>query len=445
MSCCWVAAINIYLPSSVLCFRSKTRSSRKSAESVCQLPMDLWAKVFAYLKPNHLAAVQLFAMNDTDKEKLAVAEVATAQALYHKLKLVCSNFKQVFQEHSELSDELILAECNDTHMVPDALVWLRQSGSAICKFTAFYGGLTQDMLLAAMSSSAPQLKYVHLSAPVRDTLSGLLAFKSLKYCSLTKPGDALILYPLHGLPCLEYLSLQSGTFNRLAIPCCLTILLIYDNVVSCAQELCSFMPLQTLAIVSSKVSSLHDLGLLACTFLDDLELGECLVTAADPANDFAAGQQAPLRIPDLSLLTNLSHLDVSLASSDVWVFDAGWLYQMASIESLACTVHGTLLLDKCLTQLSKLKDLQLSSKNSTDAKQQILYHAINWEALHQLTHLSFAGPSSFDESTLKLTSIDKLRLVSLSGVCPTDKFTVTYLDMLAHSLAAHRPQVVFEM
>jgi len=203
--------------------------------------------------------------------------------------------------------------------------------------------------------------------------------------------------------------------------------------------------LQILAIVSSKVSSLHDLKLLACTFLDDLELGECAVTAADPANDFAVGQQGSLCIPDLSLLTNLSHLDVSLASSDVWVFDAGWLYKMASIESLACTVHGALLFDNRLTQLSRLKDLQLSSKNSTDARREIRCHAIEWEALHHLTHLSFAGPSSFDESILKITLIDKLRLVSLSGLRPTDNFTVTYLAMLTHRSAVHRPRVVFEM
>ena len=409
--------------------------------------MDLWAKVFAYLKPNPTAAVEVFDMDDTDEEqKQDVSKVVTAQAHYHKLKLVCSKFKQVFQEHSELSDEIILAEGNQSHMVPNALVWLRQRGSAIRSFTAFYGGPIQDMVLAAMSSSAPHLKYVHLSAPTKATLSGLLAFKSLKCCNLVKPADALSLYPLRNLPCLEELSLQSGTFNRVAIPCCVTSLLIEDSFVNCAQESCSVTRLQTLAIVTSQVSSLHDLGLLACTFLDHLELSECLVTAADLANQFAVGLQAPLCIPtQLSLLTNLSHLDVDLASSDLQDFDARWLYKMASIESLVCTIHGAICLDNRLTQLSKLKDLQVSVTESTDDHDEwkICYHAIDWGALHQLNHISFTGPSSFDESILRLTSIDTLKTVSLWNFHPTNDLTAKNLAVLSYRSAADRPEVFF--
>ncbi len=406
--------------------------------------MDLWAKVFAYLKPNHAAAVEVFEMDDTDeRQKQAVSMVVTAQAHYHKLKLVCSKFKQIFQEHSELSDELILAEDNRSHMVPSALVWLRPNGSAICKFTAFYGGPIQDMLLAALSSSAPQLKYVHLSGFTKATLSGLLAFKSLKCCYLVKPVKALSLYPLRSLPCLEELSLQAGTFTRLAIPRCVTSLLIGNSFVDCVQELCSVMHLEKLVIDRSEVSRLHDLGLLACTFLHCLELDECLVTAADPANQFAVCRQAPLCIPaQLSLLTNLSHLDVDLASSDVQDFDAGWLYQMASIESLTCAVCGTIYLDKRLTQLSNLKDLQVQVIDSHD-NWMIDYNDISWEALHQLTHISFAGPSSFDESILGLTSVDQLKLVSVRDFHPTNELTSKYLAILARRLAAHCPQVQF--
>jgi uncharacterized protein YdcH (DUF465 family) len=257
--------------------------------------MNLWAKVFAYLKPNHAAAVELFDMDDTDEDqKQGISKAVTAQAHYHKLKLVCSKFKQVFQEHSELSVAIILAEGNQSHMLPDALVWLRQSGSAIRSFIAFCGGPTQDMVLAAMASLSPQLEYVQLSGPTRATLSGLLAFKSLQSCDLVRPAQALSLHSLCNLPCLKELVLQAGTFNRLAIPCCLTSLLIGDSSVDCVPESCSVTRLKTLAIVISKVSRLHDLGVLACTGLDRLELRKCLVTAADPANQFAVGLNAPL-------------------------------------------------------------------------------------------------------------------------------------------------------
>ena len=196
----------------------------------------------------------------------------------------------------------------------------------------------------------------------------------------------------------------------------------------------------------SKVSRLHDLGVLACTGLARLELRKCLVTAADPANQFAVGLNAPLCIPaQLSVLTKLATLQLDLASSDVWDFDAGWLYKMASVKHIVCEIHGTMLLDNRLTQLSKLKDLQVSVTGSTDDKWKMRYDAINWEALHQLSHISFAGPSSFDESILRaFSSVDTLRLVSLSDFHATDDLTVKYLAMLAHSLAAHRPQVAFK-
>ena len=204
--------------------------------------------------------------------------------------------------------------------------------------------------------------------------------------------------------------------------------------------------LKFLLIVASKVSSLHDLGLLACTFLDHLELGDCLVTAADPANRFAVAREAPLCIPtQLSLLTNLSHLQVDLASSDMQDFDGRWLYKMASIESLVCTIHGTICLDNRLTQLRKLQDLQVLVTDTTGHHDEwkICYYAIDWEALHQLTHSSFSGPSSFDESILRLTSIDRLKTVSLWDGNPTDDLTAKCLAMLSYKLAADRPEVTF--
>ena len=169
-----------------------------------------------------------------------------------------------------------------------------------------------------MASLSSQLEYVHLMSPMNATLSGLLAFKSLQYCDLVKPAQALSLYPLRNLLCLLKLSLEAGTCNRVAIPGCMTSLMIYDSHVVCAQEACSVTHLQSLVIVASEVSSLQDLGLLACTCLHYLELSECMVTAADPANQFAVRPQAPLCIPaQLSLLTKLSHLEVEHASSGV--------------------------------------------------------------------------------------------------------------------------------
>ncbi len=65
---------------------------------------------------------------------------------------------------------------------------------------------------------------------------------------------------------------------------------------------------------------------------------------------------------------------------------------MASIDTFVCTAHRTTCLDNRLTELSNLQDLQVSVTNSTGDRDEwkIGYHAIDWEALHHLTHVTFA-------------------------------------------------------
>ena len=118
---------------------------------------------------------------------------------------------------------------------------------------------------------------------------------------------------------------------------------------------------------------------------------------------------------------------------------------MASIQNLVCTIHGTICLDNRLTQLSKLQDLQVSVTESTDDHDEweICYHTIDWAALHQLTHITFAGPSSFDESILRLTSIDNLKTVSLCRSHPTNDLTAKCSALLSYNLAAICPEVLF--
>jgi len=99
-------------------------------------------------------------------------------------------------------------------------------------------------------------------------------------------------------------------------------------------------------------------------------------------------------------------------------------------------------LDRRLTRLSKLKDLLVRVICSHD-DWMIVYKDISWEALQQLTRISFAGPSTFDESILGLTSIDPLNFFCLWTFHATNDLTSKYLAILARRLAAHRPQVQF--
>lgn len=138
---------------------------------------------------------------------------------------------------------------------------------------------------------------------------------------------------------------------------------------------------------------------------------------------------------------------MELASSNIQDFDARWLYKMASIESLDYIIHGTFCLDNRLIQLSKLEDLLVSVTEfiHDHDKWKICYHATNWEELHRSTHISFSGPSSFDESIVRLTLIDKLETVSLRSFHPTNDVTANNLALLSYRLAADPPNVISEL
>ncbi len=61
-----------------------------------QLPIEVWNKVFAYLE-------RKFKLFDDGK-----VDDVTEQAQLHQLRLVCTKFNKVVEQHPELLDQLLL-------------------------------------------------------------------------------------------------------------------------------------------------------------------------------------------------------------------------------------------------------------------------------------------------------------------------------------------------
>ena len=419
----------------------RTRSANRSLDALSDLSAELWAKVFAHLKPDCTAALDMG--EDEEGCSKAVSKIVKAQHRYHQLKLVCSKFKQVFDHHPDLSNQVILAEGNRPHMMPSLLVWLRHSSRCIHNFTAFCGGSTQEMALAALSPLSPKMAKVYLAGPSRAAWLGLSAFSSLVSCDLFKPATGVLsLQPLQGLVQLQKLLLQAGTFRDLAIPCHLTYLFVTQSEVTCVQDVCCPSGLLRLHVFNSTVVGMHKVGLAACMSLTAMRFVDCAITAADASDQLSIGKGLPMSIPaNISTLTKLSELSMHISSTYAWKLGLDWLYGMVFIQDLALSTKGSIDLGNELTQLNSLTKLEIS----TEGKNSVLYGMIDWEAMQCLSHITFHGPTRLSDSTLSLTSLDSLEGVALSDFHPVDDETAMLLAKLAYCLAVHRPKVKFTL
>ena len=272
-----------------------TRLSSVAADAVCQLPSELWAKVFAHLKPVCTDATDYCARSDDSR--LAVANLLYEQALYHQLKLVCSKFHQVFVQQPELSEELILGKGNAGRMLPSVLVYLQQHFRSVLAFRGLCGGSTQDMILAALACPSPQLCDVTLVGISQAALCTLSAHTSLRRCDISRPAEgSLDLQPLQTLPCLEDLSLQSGTFSDVCITPKLKYLFVDSAEVSFDQD-SGLAELQGLQVHHSRLHEIHTVGLAACRGLTTLCVSNCWISALNAEDDLVIESEAAQLIP----------------------------------------------------------------------------------------------------------------------------------------------------
>ena len=222
------------------------------------LTPELWAKVFSYLeqRPDRLTVdVGL-------RHKQNQAEV-------HQLKLVCKQFKSIFESHPEIVQRLLLDAHFSVALVPSLLGWLHQTKGAIRVLQSSCTSSLLDVVMAGLFL-APNISIVAGYDVSACTVSLVGTYKRLEKCSfMNRKNEYLCLAPLGALPKLRQLMLQ-GHFKELHHLTGLTRLQCFSSRVAGAQE---FPPkLRHLELNDSELVGVHVQTLPACTALTHLLL-----------------------------------------------------------------------------------------------------------------------------------------------------------------------------
>ena len=256
------------------CRSEGARETQLPTVTVDQLPLEVWAKVFEYLRPNSQDAL--------DDQSQNVARLMTEQACFHQLKLVCSKFREVFAEHPELSNEISISKptgsSDASTFVPSILLWIKRWHRSIGIFNAFHGQQHHELILGALAVSS-SLESVFLKNTPAAAVCALPVFTSLRRCDFDQ-HEQLNLSDLRALPSLQELYLSAGEYSNVPSAGSLITLWVQDANVKFSTALMEDISFTSLTLQTCKLRGLHDSGLIACKALARLDIDRVITMAA---------------------------------------------------------------------------------------------------------------------------------------------------------------------
>ncbi len=141
------------------------------------------------------------------------------------------------------------------------------------------------------------------------------------------------------------------------------------------------------------------MGLSACQLLQELDLDDCMIEAADSAYDVDVRKGHRLRITSaISALISLSQLCMSIASDLIAPdqhLDMGWLYTLTSVQSLALTTAATAVLGQGFEALTRLSTLNLDS-DGEDGTSSYVQLSFDWCAFQAFDSFGIFGKFECD-------------------------------------------------
>ncbi len=378
-----------------------------------------------------------------------VDEAVTQQAQLHQLRLVCTKFNKVIEQHPELLDQL-LPDQKSWQSWPSLLRWLQRYRSHVRVFMPSTEADSQALLLGALACPSSQLAEVTLLESGMFHIHLLSVLTTITKCSLPNPKEGdLDLKPLHGLHSLRYMYLQQGRYSNVPLSSHLTRLDVEEFTASCVQSGCCIPGLKNLSVYDTTLSALHGDGLSSCNGLTSLDALNCEISGSSVDAEFTVGEDHMLCTPpNLSSVTQLRRLLVAMNTCNDHVLDVSWTYGLTSLYFLKLSIEGEVTLSHDLTQLQQLTMLRVDVEPWCDTLPGLPSKArfeVNWKAMHSLQHIVLSGymilPVNFQEVSL----LKDLRHVSITECQPGDCQTAVHLARLAYSLAAHKPQVQFTL
>ncbi len=408
----------------------------------------LWAAVFALVAPSP---------SSIDSPERTWTS-SGAYSKFHQLRLVCKQFRAIFNQHARLSSHLVVFEQLASGLQSSPQSWLQNASSTVSTLEAQYDGPPVEELIVALAHSLRSLS-IRSSQPPLHLLPALTNLTSCCIC-MTDHG-VWDLKALQTLPLLSDLHLQGQVvFVNLSVLPHLTKLRLADAQVSSYEfeedggegddigdgECQFFHGLHTLFITDTYWAGSHAKGLCAFDTLECLYLHDSTVTAAEEANTVrTSGVGDHLQLPDgLAVLTRLTelHLDCGNIHSDYMSFD--WLYTLVALQDLhlVCPYNSDgVTISRHFTMLQTLKTLYLS--NSEDAgPSTCISLEFDWGALQSLQRLSICnGSFSFCSNIVSLTQLEHLQYIHFCDCIPANLSSVEQLAVLAYKLSLHCPVI----
>ena len=395
---------------------------------VDQIPLDLWAKIFAFSLPQALSEEQK--RDDIPGKTSRLPTATEAQAILWRLPAVCRTFRNVLKQCSGLSHNVSMDKM--LAIKSGFLAWLQGHEAVIHSFEAFSqtGHLTKALTALAHSTS-------------------------LTTCTLSAQAHqgrhVLDLTPLSNLPKLTSLSLQ-GMFIHLSAASYLTHLQCNKVNIIAGDDCNCCNTLLSLQLTDSELG-LHQNGLCACTHLLNLEIVhidyKCSILAIDKQDLFEhcelTSREGHTHLPrKFSKLVNLRNLKLHLPGIGQSRKLAG-ICALPALECLDLVAPGSIKICHAFESLSKLSQLCVSVRNEMRSYETpgVVFNS-GWKVLQALQHLDIGGCFQVSANFSEIATLHYISQVLLSHADCHDESSSSLVRMW-DTMMTRRPDVLLRV
>ena len=369
------------------------------------------------------------------------------QAHYHQLRLVCRRFRNIFQQHLQLSRQVMLSCCFTHDSLLSFYSWLQRHETAVQSIKIFSHTQFLEPALKALKDLAPGLVNVQVRSCSPSAVVLLSFFTSMVVCQL-QSRQCLDISDLQAAPSLRSLGLQgdnklTSQFTALQLPRHLTELTLNAAKMHIAESCKCVTSLRVLTVSGGEIHGLHDQGLPACSKLQALS---CWSDSLFTSKDSGCFSTIPnsvhfLSASELSALSCIRELSVDCTYT-AWpevVVDLNPLFALKGLESLWLqwdTYLGAepLQVQSGIIALSRLSQIHLVSRFEVCLD-------VDWQLMCVLQSLTVNCRLRCDERMLDLSRLTTLRCLDITHCRACNGDSLSVLKRLVSSIHSNCPGV----
>ena len=158
-----------------------------------QLPAEVWARVLLYQQGSVAELLANYRHRDS-AGRIMMSEPSSlfsSQAEHLRLRLVCKRFNNIFKDHGELSQGLILYPDFPTRMLANLVVWMRFHSSSVKTLAVYCSKPCLEVVLACFVGTLVNLRHTLLEDFSTSAVELLSQLPSVTTCELVRPCGVL--------------------------------------------------------------------------------------------------------------------------------------------------------------------------------------------------------------------------------------------------------------